>query len=88
MLDINRVDLEHTERNMLDIAEFLWWARLEAGFMVLNHSAYVVDNRGLKMDDVIMQAYLDEELPGYGNRCVLDSDSALGQDVSKLRAVD
>lgn len=62
MLDISRVELEHTERNMLDIAEFLWWIRLEVGYMVINHSDYVVDNQNLKKDDVTLKAYLDEEL--------------------------
>lgn len=62
MLDISRVDLEHTERNMLNIAEFLWWIRLEVGYMVINHSDYVVDNQNLKKDDVTLKAYLDEEL--------------------------
>lgn len=62
MSGISRVDLEHAERNMLDIAEFLWWARLEVGYVVIDHSKYVVDDQGLKEDDVIMNAYLDEEL--------------------------
>jgi DNA-binding LytR/AlgR family response regulator len=62
MLDISRVDLEHTERNMLDIAEFLWWVRLEVGYMVINHSDYVVDDQDLKRYDVTLKAYLDEEL--------------------------
>jgi hypothetical protein len=62
MLDVSRVDLEHTERNMLDITEFLWWVRVEVGYMVINHSDYVVDDQDLKEADVILQAYLDEEL--------------------------
>jgi hypothetical protein len=65
MLGVSRVDLEHTERKMLDITEFLWWVRVEVGYMVINHSDYIltsVDNQGLKEADVILQAYLDEEL--------------------------
>jgi hypothetical protein len=62
MLGVSRVDLEHTERNMLDITEFLWWVRVEVGYLVIDHSKYVVDDKGLKEDDVILHAYLDEEL--------------------------
>ena len=65
MLGVSRVDLEHTERNMLDITVFLWWVRIEVGYMVINHSDYIltsVDNQGLKEADAILQAYLDEEL--------------------------
>jgi len=62
MLDISRVDLEHTDRNMLDITEFLWWVRVEVGYIVIDHSKYVADDQGLKRDDVTMRAYLDEEL--------------------------
>jgi hypothetical protein len=64
MLGVSRVDLEHTERNMLDITEFLWWVRVEVGYIVIDHSKYLtsVDLQDLKEADVILQAYLDEEL--------------------------
>lgn len=63
MLGVSRVDLEHTDRNMLDITEFLWWVRVEVGYMVIDHSKYLtsVNLQSLKEADVILHAYLDEE---------------------------
>jgi hypothetical protein len=34
LLDVSRVDLEHAERNMQGIAEFLWWTRSEIGAVI------------------------------------------------------
>jgi hypothetical protein len=64
MFDISRVDLEHTERNMMDITGFLWWVRVEVGYMVIDRSEYLTsaDLEDLKIADAILQAYLDEEL--------------------------
>ena len=57
---VGRVDLEHTDRNMLDITEFLWWARLEVGATVLD-PAYGVDEADRRRF-VILEAGSDEEL--------------------------
>ncbi|SRR6266567_1196844 len=59
MLNVNRVDLEHAEHNMLGIAEFLLWARLEIGYMVINppYQADEAEKRRL----VVWQAASDEE---------------------------
>ena len=59
MLNVNRVDLEHAERNMLDIADFLLWARLEIGYTVIKfpYQADEVEKRRL----VEWQAASDEE---------------------------
>jgi hypothetical protein len=59
MLNISRVDLEHAERNMLNITEFLWWARLEIGATVINlpYEADEAEARRL----VMWQAAHDQE---------------------------
>ena len=59
MLGVSRVDLEYTERNMLDITEFLWWARLEIGVTVIN-LPYEADEAEVRRV-VTWQAGSDEE---------------------------
>lgn len=58
MLGLSRVDLEHAGRNMREITEFLWWARLEIGAAVLD-PAYGVDEADRRRF-VIWQAGSDE----------------------------
>jgi hypothetical protein len=55
---VGRVDLEHADRNMLDIAEFLWWVRREIGATVID-PAYGVDEADRRRF-VIWQAGSDE----------------------------
>jgi hypothetical protein len=59
MLKVNRIDLEHAERNMQYIAEFLRWARLEIGVTTINlpYEADEAETRRL----VEWQAVSDEE---------------------------
>lgn len=59
MLGVSRVDLEHAERNMLGITEFLWWARLEIGATVID-LPYEADETEVRRV-VTWQAGSDEE---------------------------